>query len=280
TVNHVKTVTVPRSWTQDLSFSGLYLIFSFVLNEPDRPYVETFKLETENVKHIRILLYGPVGAGKSSFISSVRSILRGKMSNLALSNYVTHKVNKGKESIYPFVFIDFMGLNEDSDKGVRLDDVRMAMEGHVKEDYVFNPVAPLNKDSPFYNPSPSPEQKVHVLVCAYSANVLSMNNSVLQKMKAIREAASSLGIPQLGILTHVDEACPETGKDLKNVYKSKHIKKKMQDFSAALGIPLNCILPVKSYSEEIQLNEKVDALILSALRMMLDFGDEFIEYKL
>uniref|UniRef100_A0A3Q0SRL4 G domain-containing protein n=1 Tax=Amphilophus citrinellus TaxID=61819 RepID=A0A3Q0SRL4_AMPCI len=244
----------------------------------------------ENVKHIRILLYGPVGAGKSSFISSVRSILRGKMSNLALSNatcgvstsftkkYVTHKVNKGKESIYPFVFIDFMGLNEDSDKGVRLDDVRMAMEGHVKEDYVFNPVAPLNKDSPFYNPSPSPEQKVHVLVCAYSANVLSMNNSVLQKMKAIREAASSLGIPQLGILTHVDEACPETGKDLKNVYKSKHIKKK--DFSAALGIPLNCILPVKSYSEEIQLNEKVDALILSALRMMLDFGDEFIEYKL
>ncbi|MEQ2187843.1 hypothetical protein GOODEAATRI_008750 [Goodea atripinnis] len=53
--------------------------------------------------------------------------------------------------------------------------------------------------------------------------------------------------------------------------------KKMKDFSAAVGIPMNCIFPVKNYSEEIDLNDDVDILILSALRKIIDFGDDFIE---
>lgn len=53
----------------------------------------------------------------------------------------------------------------------------------------------------------------------------------------------------------------------------------MEEFSTNLGIPLNCILPVKNYSKEINLNEEVNSLILSALRLMIDFGDEYIDYK-
>lgn len=119
-------------------------------------------------------------------------------------------------------------------------------------------------------------------------------------------------------MTKIDGACGETEKDLKNVYKSKHVKKKvsvsfslytthgvslsvqilskvlwgpnfmliyelkcffntqMTDFSAAVGIPLNYIFPVKNYCEEIDLKDDVDSLILSALRRMIDFGDDFI----
>ncbi|KAM6934213.1 interferon-induced protein 44-like [Xenentodon cancila] len=95
-------------------------------------------------------------------------------------------------------------------------------------------------------------------------------------MRDIREAASDLGIPQLAVLTHIDKACGETEKSLRNVYNSKHLKKKMSDFSSRLGIPMNCILPVKNYSDEINLDEDVNTLILSALKLMIDFGDDFI----
>ena len=51
----------------------------------------------------------------------------------------------------------------------------------------------------------------------------------------------------------------------------------MKAFSAAVGIPMNCIFPVKNYSEEINIKDDVDSLILSALRCMIDFGDDFID---
>lgn len=43
----------------------------------DIQYVKNFELDTRNQK-IRILLLGPVGAGKSSFINSVNGVLRGR----------------------------------------------------------------------------------------------------------------------------------------------------------------------------------------------------------
>ncbi|XP_039464288.1 uncharacterized protein LOC116328508 isoform X2 [Oreochromis aureus] len=250
-------------------------------NQADLQYVKNFQLQNDKVRHVRVLLYGPVGAGKSSFINSVSNVLRRRITCPALTNatnegsftkkYETHKIKKDGGQFYPFVFNDLMGLEEGSGRGVRVEDIKLAMMGHVKEGYKFNTWSPLSMSDCYYNPSPSPEDRVHVVVCVHSGNTTEINSSVLQKMKAIREAASDLGIPQLAVLTKFDEACPETDKDLKNVYKSKLVKRKMGDLSSKLGIPLNFILPVKNYSEEIQLNDDIDTLILRALRMMIDF---------
>ncbi|XP_015240210.1 PREDICTED: interferon-induced protein 44-like isoform X1 [Cyprinodon variegatus] len=194
--------------------------------------------------------------------------------------YETHKFIKGRGSsktFYPVVFSDIMGLEEGEIQGVHASDIKLALEGHVKEGHKFNPVGPLSEGDPGYNPTPSADDRVHVLVCVMSANAPQIKPSVLEKMKRVRETASDLGIPQMAIMTRIDEACEETEKNLRNVYKSKHLKKKMKDFSAAVGIPMNCIFPVKNYSAEINLNDDIDTLILSALRKMIDFGDDFLE---
>ncbi|KAG7233674.1 hypothetical protein INR49_006711 [Caranx melampygus] len=198
----------------------------------------------------------------------------------SILGYETHKIEKGaRGNFYSIVFNDIMGLEEETGRGVRVDDIKLAMMGHVKEGYKFNPASSLAHGDPGYNPCPSPDDKVHVLVCVHSANSREIKASTLQKMKEIREVASDLGIPQMAVVTKVDEACGETEKDLKDVYKSKHIKKKMTDFSSALGISMTCIFPVKNYSKEISNDGDVDTLILSVLRLIIDFGDDFI-YKM
>ncbi|XP_038161062.1 interferon-induced protein 44-like [Cyprinodon tularosa] len=108
-------------------------------------------------------------------------------------------------------------------------------------------------------------------------DLLELENPVLEKVKQVREKASELGIPQIGLMTHIDSACGEINKDLKNVYRSKYLQNRMKDFSSAVGIPVNCIFPIKNYSHEIEMNNDVDILILSALRKIIDFGDDFIE---
>ncbi|XP_047226333.1 interferon-induced protein 44-like [Girardinichthys multiradiatus] len=254
-------------------------------------YVQEYKPENNDIRYLRVLLYGPVGAGKSSFINSVSNVVRGRMTIPALASattsdksftkkYETHKLMKGRGSsktFYPVVFNDIMGLEDGDSRGVHADDIKLALRGNVKEGHKFSPVSPLTQDDPGYNPTPSADDRVHVLVCVMSANAPQIKSSVLEKMSKIRETASDLGIPQMAMMTHIDEACGETQKNLKNVYKSKHLRKKMKDFSAAVGIPMNCIFPVKNYSEEIDLNDDVDILILSALRKIIDFGDDFIE---
>ncbi|XP_062287861.1 interferon-induced protein 44-like [Scomber scombrus] len=254
--------------------------------DSDLQYVQNYTPINDKIKHVRVLLFGPVGSGKSSFINSVSSSVRGRITQPAAASsttsdqsfttkYETHNIRRGtSDSFYQLVFNDIMGLEEGTGRGVRAEDIKLAMMGHVKEGYKFNPVSPLSAGDPGYKPSPSPDDQVHVLVCILSANAVEVK--VLEKMRLIREAARDLGIPQMAMITHIDEACEETEKDLRNVYKSKHLKKKMKDFSAVVGIPMNYIFPVKNYSEEIDIVDDVDSLILSALRRMIDFGDDFI----
>uniref|UniRef100_UPI003AAD1DFE interferon-induced protein 44-like n=1 Tax=Centroberyx gerrardi TaxID=166262 RepID=UPI003AAD1DFE len=256
--------------------------------ERDLQYMKDYQPHNEEAQHLRVLLHGPVGAGKSSFINSVNSVMQGRMTDAALvdsafgesftQKYTTYKIQKGNpRTFYPFIFNNIMGLEKDTNKGVRPEDIKLAMKGRVRDGYKFNPISTLSKEDQGYNSCPTVDDKVHVLVCVMPADAVSLlSDEVVGKMRDIRLAASDMGIPQLAILTKIDEACPEVDKSITNVYHSKHLKKKMEEFSSKLGIPMNRIFPVKNYSSEIILDDDTDSLILCALRQMIDFGEDFL----
>ncbi|KAJ8387378.1 hypothetical protein AAFF_G00157550 [Aldrovandia affinis] len=254
--------------------------------------LRTFTSGNPNVGKLRILLNGPVGAGKSSFINSINNIFQGRSTTSALADgigggsftkkYKTHLIKNPNMpgSTYSFAFNDVMGL--EGDQGVCTSDIINAMKGHVKEGYKFNPSAPLSQDDSYwYNDSPSLEDQVHCLVTVVDANKIAiMKDEMVKKLREIRLAASNLGkywIPHVVVITKVDEFCPLVKEDLKRVYKCKFLKEKMDQFSAKVGIPLNCILPVKNYHNVIDLQDDMDELLLKALRQIVNYANDYVK---
>ncbi|XP_068575223.1 interferon-induced protein 44-like isoform X2 [Cebidichthys violaceus] len=251
-------------------------------------FVKDYQPHNKEVKQLRVLLHGLTGAGKSSFINSVDSVLQDRITGRALTDSIggksfttehrTYKFNKGGPgTFYPFVFTDLMGLEKDNHGGVCVEDIKLAMKGHIKHGYEINPCSKISEDDQNYNKDPTLKDQVHVLVCVIDANTQNiLDHESVIKMRDVRLAASHMEIPQVAILTKIDEACPEVKTDIKNVYKSKYLKKMVDDLSVKLGFIPNCIFPVKNYHSEIETNDEIDTLILSALNMIINSGRDYV----
>ncbi|XP_070837540.1 interferon-induced protein 44-like isoform X3 [Chaetodon trifascialis] len=206
-------------------------------NQENLDFAKSYQPRNKEAQHLRILLNGPAGAGKSSFINSVDSVLQRKITGRALTDATFGSSFTRR----------------------------------------FRPEHPLTESDLGYNPSPTLDEKVQVLVSVVPADTLPvLSDEIKNKMKDIRRTASDMGIPQLAVITKVDKACRKARQDVKNVYRSKYLKRLVDEFSAELGIPVNCIFLVKNYESEIKTNDDTDALILCALRQMISFGDDFL----
>ncbi|KAG9271217.1 interferon-induced protein 44-like [Astyanax mexicanus] len=246
--------------------------------------LKSFKISGENVRELRFLLHGPVGAGKSSIINTIKSIFEGHQfincltaSDLTGESFTT-KYEKYNVGNVPFTFYDVMGLEKGQSKGVHTNDVISALKGHISKDYTFKPLDPIDEANRYYIPNPTLNDQIHCLVSVIPADKISMmDDEVIQKMKEIRAAASKLGIPQVVFMTRVDKVCEMTEKDITKLYQSRKIKEKMMECSNRVGVTMNCIFPVKNYSEETKANEKLNCLMLEALTQIVHSANDFVK---
>lgn len=250
--------------------------------------VKKYKPTSSSVSQVRVLLIGPVGAGKSSFFSSIKSVFSGYVTNLAIAGssatslttqFHTYSVRAGKGGKpLPIILCDTMGLEEKTGSGLPVDDIFSVLKGHVPNSYQFNPAAALSPNSHGYVHSPKFEDECHCVAYVIDAcTVSSMPTKLEEKFEAIRRKANLLGIPQVVLMTKVDEACPLVSEDIRNIYKSGYIKELMQEVSARLCVPMSCVIPVKNYSEELDLDPDCDILLLSAVSLMLRFADDYFD---
>ncbi|XP_043078987.1 interferon-induced protein 44-like isoform X2 [Puntigrus tetrazona] len=250
--------------------------------------IRNYKPLMTSVSRVRILMIGPVGAGKSSFFNSINSIFMGRMTNKAMSGsagtslttqFRTYPVKDGRGGKpLPFVLCDTMGLEEQSGAGLDIEDISSILQGHVPDRYKFNPVGSFQPDDQKASRPASLQEKIHCVVYVIDATKISlMSDKLEEKLASIRRKINSLGIAQIVLMTKVDEACPLVEKDLQSLYVSAYIKSKVQEVSSRLGVPVSCVLPVKNYSQELELELNCDVLLLSALQQMLNFAEDYLD---
>ncbi|XP_066518079.1 interferon-induced protein 44-like isoform X2 [Hoplias malabaricus] len=253
--------------------------------------LKRFHLRTPDVSCLKIMLHGPIGAGKSSFINSVNTTLQGRITTLALAeasagtSFTTklkiHKLKTGEPGcFYPFVFTDIMGLEPGQGHGVHTDDIFRVLRGEVKNGYTFNPVCPIAEANQHFKPDPSLKDQVHCLVSVLPADKISLiSEDVFQKMKHVHKMAHDLGIPEVIIMSMVDKACPLVNDNLRKIYISRNIREKIEECSKKSGVPVDYIYPVKNYSEEVNTNIDKDILILKAIDNIVRLASYYVEHQ-
>ncbi|KAF5888825.1 interferon-induced protein 44-like, partial [Clarias magur] len=202
--------------------------------------VKNFQLRAADVTELKILLHGPIGAGKSTFVNSINSVLQGRNTSIALADSTAgpsqsftlklkhYRLKKNEPgSFYPFVLSDIMGLEPEDSRGVHTEDMIKILQGHINDGYAFNPLSPIAETDPKYMSNPGLKDRVHCLVSVLPADKISLiPDEAIKKMRDVRKKASELGIPQVVIMPMVDKACPLAKQDLSKIYNSKKIKEK------------------------------------------------------
>ncbi|KAI4902408.1 hypothetical protein NFI96_014055 [Prochilodus magdalenae] len=249
--------------------------------------LKTFKPTNDKVKEFRFLLYGPIGAGKSAIVNTLKSILEGRMYVICptasevtksyTSKYEKYQIGNAQDGL-SLTFSDTMGVELGEGNGVHIDDIISALKGHILEGYTFNCRSPLTEDNKYYRNNPSLQDRIHCLVIVIAADKLAMikDGDSIKQMKIVRERTSTMGILQVVLMTRVDLACPLTKKDLHNVYKSSKIKRKIRECSVTLGVPETCIFPVCNYHQDTDMREDINCLMLDALTKIVPWADDYI----
>ncbi|XP_028995811.1 interferon-induced protein 44-like [Betta splendens] len=254
-----------------------------------RKFIQSYRTEIKTVHQARVLLVGQIGSGKSSFFNSLNSIFRGNMTYQAnagiedgksvTTQFRSYSIKAGKGGgAIPLILCDTMGLDESADLGIDVDDIISVCKGHVKDRYQFSPAAPLQENSLSYRKHVTLNDLISCVVYVVdTCKVSVLGQKMLDNFAAIRKRTNLLGIRQILLMTKVDEACPLVAKDLKNIYRSVYIQQMARRLSDSLGLPLSNVIPVKNYSDELDLDQDIDILLLGAVEQMLNCSDSFFE---
>ncbi|XP_031231704.1 interferon-induced protein 44-like isoform X2 [Mastomys coucha] len=248
--------------------------------------LRNYKPYGDLVEQTRVLLLGPIGAGKSSFVNSVKSVFKGSITHQALvgcdengisDKYRTYSIfPKDDSGPLPFVLCDSLGLGENA--GLHTDEVYHILKGHTPDKYQFNSMKPIISSHPNYIRDPLLKDRIHCVVFVFDINSFGLLScELVEKIKQIRRDLIKHGIPHLALLTQVDSLDQITKGDLVDIYNHSPVKSELEAFHRLFGFALSDILVVSNYVSEWQLDPVKDMLILSALKEILYTANEFLE---
>ncbi|XP_053391218.1 interferon-induced protein 44-like isoform X1 [Mercenaria mercenaria] len=258
------------------------------LNELTEDIVAFKPLPDLKVTDARILIIGPVGAGKSSFYNTINSVFRGRITQKACSGsaeqslttaYTPYKVKVKSGAPLNFRLCDTRGLEES--QGLDVLECNYLLDGNIPNYYQFNPTTLISPKTPGFKASPTTNDVIHCAVFVLDATTLEvLSTKIIEKMKGFQNLMNQKGIPQIILLTKIDKLCNNVEKDVSLVFKSPEVEQHVEKASQLLGLPRANVLPVKNYENENELDDNISILALLALRQILYFAEDFLDHML
>ncbi|KAL3861467.1 hypothetical protein ACJMK2_007501 [Sinanodonta woodiana] len=251
--------------------------------------IESFNPPTAlDVYEARILMIGPVGAGKSSFFNTINSIFNDRITNQSNTGsaasslttvYRQYKVQSGRTGqMLNFRLCDTCGIEETN--GPSLSDLLYLLDGNVPDGYQFNPSSPIDPKIPGFIKRPRLKDQVHCVVFVFDASTVELvSKSVWTKVAQLQSQINKREIPKAVLLTKIDKLAVIVEEDLSRVFECEDVKKAVEKMSDTIGLPRQNIWPIKNYESEICINEKVNVLALGALDQILGFARDFLMKK-
>ncbi|XP_052285298.1 interferon-induced protein 44-like [Dreissena polymorpha] len=223
---------LPQPWRKTPDWNDKYLK---TLTEA----IEAFKPSGElGVSDVRILMLGPVGAGKSSFYNTINSVFK---------DHITKRAPCGV-----------------STQGITLAFNPLAQISTINPGFVHQPRLT--------------EKIHCVVFVIDASTINDIPPKLVKRIKSFQRLINRKAIPEAVLLTKVDLACHDVASTIKNLFTSKTLEDAVNKVSGLLGLPRNNILPVKNYENEMQLDDNISILTLLALRQLLHFAEDYIEH--
>ncbi|XP_062595301.1 interferon-induced protein 44-like [Saccostrea cucullata] len=250
-------------------------------------FVSSYKpLKDMNIPEVNILLVGQIGSGKSSLFNTVNSIFRGEITARACAGNSPHSVtanlrkyrirNHETGGYLNFRLCDTRGIEEEM--SIKHQDMALLLDGHLSDQYKFNPMAHACQRDPGFNSRPSFKDKIHCaafIIDGSSVDVL--QGTVPRKMLEFQSLMVERGIPQVAYLTKLDKICPLADKDVRMIFYSEACKRALEKTAELIGLPRGHVFPVKNYEKETQLNTPINIVVLTAIRQTLIYADDYLE---
>ncbi|XP_053391206.1 interferon-induced protein 44-like [Mercenaria mercenaria] len=237
------------------------------------------------VENVRLLLIGPIKAGKSSFLNSAACIDKGRIAMVTAvggegeSMSKKLKVYRPQGKLKNFRLLDTMGIATAGEAGISVKDLIYVIKGNVHPDYKFNPASPITDTDKSFFKTPSKNDQTHCVVFMLDARVAGEGNistAMKAKVASLQDELKAFDIPRVVLLTKIDVLCEKVAADICNVYKSAKVLKAVTFAENLFHVPKMNIFPVQNYKDEMDIDTSKNILLLLALRQMVNIATEFI----